>query len=494
MSKNILLKVPINRVEGDLRVRVKIEDDVVTDAWSSGIMYRGFENLLVGRGPLDGLVLTPRICGLCGTAHLTAAAQALEMIQGVTPPPAAVRLRNIAMAVEKIQSDMRHAFLMFAVDFTNNLYRQSPFFAEACARYEPLKGTTSVEAIRETRDLLQIIAIIGGQWPHSSYMIPGGITSIPTSGELLQCHYQLDHFRRWYENRVLGCSLEQWSQVNSAVELDRWIETNDRSEIGLLIRFCRHHGLDKIGRGYSNYISFGVPVAGGDDPELPQVSIAGFAQPAGVENIDHEQIREYVDHSWYMDTDGARHPFQGETQPSATDQESRKYSWAKAPRYKDLPTETGPLAEAVIRKDPLITDLIRQFGPSVMLRQLARMVRPIILLKSIEHNLSRISEGDTFYTNPGRIRNGQGFGMIEATRGGLGHWVTIRNGEISQYQVITPTTWNASPRDGNGLRGPWEEALVGTPIQTPNNPVELGHVIRSYDACLYCTVHMMEKV
>ncbi|MEJ2037620.1 MAG: nickel-dependent hydrogenase large subunit, partial [Desulfosarcinaceae bacterium] len=110
---------------------------------------------------------------------------------------------------------------------------------------------------------------------------------------------------------------------------------------------------------------------------------------------------------------------------------------------------------------------------------------------AIEYNLSRVSEKDTFYDDPARIRDGQGFGLVEATRGGLGHWVTIRNGQIAAYQVITPTAWNASPRDGNGLRGPWEEALVGTPVQNPHDPVELGHVIRSYDACLYCTVHAL---
>ena len=330
MAKKLLLKVPINRVEGDLNVRVKIEDGLVSDAWSSGIMYRGFENLLVGRGPMDGLVLTPRICGICGTSHLTAAARALERIQGITPPPAAVRLRNVAMAVEKVQSDMRHAFLMFAVDFADALYRQSPFFDEAKKRYAPLKGATAIEALRQTKELLEIIAIIGGQWPHSSYMIPGGITSIPSSGELLLCRYRVNRFRHWYEQRVLGCSLARWSELRSGNDLNNWLEENEaqrNSEAGLLIRFSRHHGLDKMGRGYGNFISFGLPIVDGDEPEGQSISASGFAQGTAVSELQQAEIREYVDHSWYMDETDGRHPFEGQTRPYATGQESRKYSW-----------------------------------------------------------------------------------------------------------------------------------------------------------------------
>jgi hydrogenase large subunit len=80
---------------------------------------------------------------------------------------------------------------------------------------------------------------------------------------------------------------------------------------------------------------------------------------------------------------------------------------------------------------------------------------------------------------------------VEAARGALGHWVKVAGGRITHYQIITPTTWNASPRDGDGVRGPWEQALVGTPVRDPDNPVELGHVVRSYDPCMVCCVHTL---
>ena len=117
---------PLNRVEGDLEIRIEVEDNRVSDAWSAGIMYRGFENLLIGRGVLDGLVLTPRICGICSTSHLNAAARALDMVFRVKIPDNAIRIRNITLMAEKIQNDFRHAFMLFMADFTNPAYQKHP--------------------------------------------------------------------------------------------------------------------------------------------------------------------------------------------------------------------------------------------------------------------------------------------------------------------------------------------------------------------------------
>ena len=122
MASTLTINVPLNRVEGDLEVRAEVRDGAVVDAWCSGTMYRGFETIMVGRGPLDGLVITPRICGICSTSHLTAAALALDAISGAVPPPEAVALRNVAMLTEHVQSDVRQAFLMFAADFANPRY------------------------------------------------------------------------------------------------------------------------------------------------------------------------------------------------------------------------------------------------------------------------------------------------------------------------------------------------------------------------------------
>ena len=200
-------------------------------------------------------------------------------------------------------------------------------------------------------------------------------------------------------------------------------------------------------------------------------------------------MAEHVGYSWFEDYEGGRHPFEGETRPYATGGEGKKYSWAKAPRYDGLPAETGPLAEMIIAGNPLFTDLVDRNGPNVFTRQLARLVRSAQLIPAMEIWLSETTGDGKFYTSPGEGIEGRGFGMTEAARGALGHWVQIGDGLIEHYQIITPTAWNASPRDSDGTRGPAEEALISTVIRDISNPVELGHVVRSFDACLVCTVH-----
>lgn len=501
MARKKTINIPLNRVEGDLEIRVEVDDGVVLNSWSSGTMYRGYERILMGRGALDGLVITPRICGICGTSHLTAASQALDMIANATPPPDAVRVRNLALMTEHIQSDMRHGFLMFTVDFVNPAYKNLDLFEEAVHRYEPFKGETVIEVIRETKKILEIIAIIGGQWPHSSYMVPGGIVSVPSSSDLLQCRLLLSQYRNWYERRILGCSLERWLEVRSGADLDTWLEESDshrESDLGFYIRFARKIGLNKIGQGHGNFISYGSL----NLPEETQVRSqrgngllipAGLAQGIKIQEFDQEKIAEHVAYSWFVDYEGGRHPFEGETRPYATGQEGKEYSWAKAPRYDGLPAETGPLAEMVIAGQSLFTDLINIYGPSVFLRELARLVRPTELIPAMDIWLSELKGDGKFYSSPGKDIKGRGFGLTEASRGALGHWVQIGNDGIEHYQIITPTAWNASPRDSNETRGPVEESLIGTEIKDTNNPVELGHVVRSFDACLVCTVHTVKR-
>lgn len=501
MSQKKIINVPLNRVEGDLEIRAEIEDGVVGDAWCAGTMYRGFEKILTHRAPMDALVITPRICGICSTAHLTVAARALDMVAKVKLPQNALKIRNIALMAEHIQSDIRHAFLMFAVDFVNPQYKNHKLYDEIVMRYEPFKGKTVVEVLNETKKVLEIIAIVGGQWPHSSYMVPGGIASIPSKSDILQCKILLAHYRNWYENRILGCTLERWAEVESVKQLDAWLnekKSHQESDLGILLRFAKEIGLEKIGRGHENFLSYGYL----EIPEASKIKTtrgsqclvpAGFASGINVSAFDQANISEHVANSWYKDYEGGRHPFQGETLPYATGSESKKYSWSKAPRYNDLPAETGPLAEMIISGNSLITDLVRTEGSSVLVRELARLMRPPLLMPTMETWLSEVDSDGKYYTSPGEIVQGDGFGLTEAARGALGHWVKIVDGVIEHYQIITPTAWNASPRDSKDVRGPIEQALIGTHVKDISNPVELGHVVRSFDPCLVCTVHSITR-
>ncbi|MBU2515285.1 nickel-dependent hydrogenase large subunit [bacterium] len=501
MTVKKIVNIPLNRVEGDLEISVEIEDGVATEARCSGTMYRGFEKILLGRGALDGLVITPRICGICNTGHLTTASLALDVIANVTPPPDATRIRNIALMTEMIQSDMRHGFLMFTADFVNPAYEKLELYDEAVQRFEPLKGQALFEVIRETKKILEIVAILGGQWPHSSYMVPGGIVSLPNQSDLVKCRLLLEQYQSWYEQRILGCSLDRWLEVKSGKDLELWLEENDshrQSHLGFFIRYARLIGLDKIGKGCGNYISFGAF----DLPDGTSLNVkkgqtrfvpSGFASSEGVDEFDQGKITEHVEYSWFEGDKTDLHPARGETKPYASGYEGKKYSWAKAPRYDGRPAETGPLAEMIIGKNPLFTDLLKTNGSSVFSRELARLVRPAQLIPAMNIWLSETVADGKFYNPPGEIINGEGFGLTQVTRGALGHWVRIENRKIAHYQIISPTTWNLSPRDADGIRGPGEEALIGTEISDIANPVKLGHIVRSFDACLVCTVHAIDK-
>jgi uptake hydrogenase large subunit len=492
------LNVPLNRVEGDLEVRVELEGGCVSDAWAAGTMYRGIENILIGRGVFDGLVITPRICGMCSTAHLTAASKVLDSIAGVQPPPDAIRVRNLALMAELLQNDVRQTFLTFAADFANPAYQGHSFYPEALRRYAPLKGETAIQVIRQTKHIVEIVAILGGQWPHSSYMVPGGVAGVPSVADLVQCQHVLAGYRAWYESRILGCPVERWLEVRCRADLDAWLAecpAHRNSDLGCFIRFARQLGLDQIGRGPGNFISFGqldLPAdtaVRGRDGNPTHLVPAGFAHGGQIDPLDPAKVAEHVAYSWYVDHPGGQHPAEGQTRPYATGGESRKYSWAKAPRYNGLPAETGPLAEMIISRNPLFTDLLDQQRPNVFVRQLARLVRPAGLMPAMQQWLAEVTPDGSFYIPAPAIVEGEGFGSTQAARGALGHWVKIADAKIQQYQIITPTAWNGSPRDSDGVRGPWEEALIGTPVQDPANPVELGHVVRSFDPCLVCTVH-----
>jgi len=484
------LNVPLNRSEGDLEIRVELEEDRVSNAWSSGVMFRGIERLMIKRGALDGLVITPRICGICGTAHLSAAAKALDSIYNATPPPNAVMVRYLALMTEHLQSDIRHAFLMFFSDFVNPAYSENPLYEEAMRRYAPFKGKMVVETIHQSKKVLEIIALLGGQWPHSSYMAPGGIATTPKPNDLMQCSYILKKYLTWYEEKILGCSLERWNQVQSQEDLETWRQekkSHQNSEVGFYIRYAKSIGLHKMGQGHGNFISFGAYDLPNTDAGL--LFPAGFARGAKAYPFDQNQVTEHVKHSWYEYYEGGKHPSEGVTVPYATGNESIQYSWVKAPRYENLPAETGPLAEMVIAGKPLFQDLVKTNGPNAFVRELARLVRPVELLPTMIKWFQDINSKDKFYVAPKPKPDGEGFGLVTASRGALGHWVKIEDNKIKKYQIITPTAWNGSPRDSDGVRGPWEEALIGTRIKDPDNPVELGHVVRSFDPCLVCAVH-----
>ncbi|KAB2935840.1 MAG: nickel-dependent hydrogenase large subunit [Candidatus Contendobacter sp.] len=492
------LELELNRVEGDLTFQVELEDGRVADARCIGTTYRGFEQIMLGRTPMDALVITPRICGICSTAHLYAAVRALEDAWDIAPPANAVHIRNVSLMAEIIQSDLRQTFLFFTPDFCHARYAASPRFDAIGAAFTPFKGWMHLETLRYSRRVIEIVALFAGQWPHSSHMMPGGVTAPATARRIVDGQSLIAELTRWVERRILGGDLGAWLEIAHADEFGNWVLERPEAALTLLSQAARFAGLHTMGFGSPHLLSFGAfalpePMVGRSHWLAPGVR---FGSDAPVVPLDPSAIGEQVRYSWFKPHPGGKHPFEGETVPDYQPA-SERYSWIKAPRYGGEVMQTGPLADLVVDGDPLVVDLYRREGGSAWLRQLARLRRMsqllLFLRRTLDQLATRISEPHRIPVPPDAKRDGQGAGMLTAARGALGHWIGIRDGVFDRYQVITPTAWNASPRDSDGVRGHWEESLIGVPVQDPEDPLEIGHVIRSHDPCLACAVHCLDS-
>jgi len=497
------VRIDLNRVEGDLEFELDIENNVITDARCIGTLYRGFEQILLNRAPRDAMVITPRVCGICGTAHLYSAVLALEHAWQLPVPPNATRIRNLCLMAEGVQNDLRQTFLFFTVDFCDDLYQKHELYDEVVSAFAPFEGAFHRETLEFSKKMLEIVAIFGGQWPHSSYMLPGGVVTEPTSQRVIDCLDIVNTVSQWYEQRIIGDTLDNFLALDSAEAFFTWVEKEKpaHSGLGILTRFARSISLHQRGVGTPHMLSFGAYcdpetwVAGAQSDQHWVKSGFYNGETGIISALNQNEITEHVRYSWFQDYEGGKHPWQGETVPDYQPQTDR-YTWAKAPRYADKVVQTGPLAELLIDGDALMNDLLKQEGGNAWLRQCARIRRVAYtfahIRRSLEELLHNLNEPHIIAPSPSvYTQDGEGYGLVTAARGALGHWVRIRDGVIDKYQIITPTAWNASPKDSQGVRGHWEQSLIGLAVDDPENPVEIGHVIRSHDPCLVCTVHFV---
>lgn len=511
---------PLGRVEGDLDLKISLRDGVVTSAWTEASMFRGFEIVLRGKDPQAGLIVTPRICGICGGSHLTKAVYALDTAWKTHVPHNATLIRNIAQACETLLSIPRWFYALFAIDLTNKNYAKLPEYDEVVRRFAPFVGTSFEPGVTLSAKPVEVYAIFGGQWPHSSFMIPGGVMCAPSLSDVTRSIAILDMWKReWLEKQWLGCSIERWLEIKSWDDMMAWAEENEsqrNSDCALFIRFALAAGLHKYGGGVGSYLATGTffkpdlydhPTVDGRNDAL--ITRSGVYDGKGYHDFDHLNVREDTAHSFYRG-DKSLHPWQGETDPidPLEGKKQDKYSWAKSPRYDvpgqgSKPLEVGPLARQVIAGkpnaaahqdyDPLFRDIVQQHGPSIFTRVMARMHEAPKYFKYTRQWLDQIDLHDRFYTKPVEHEQGRGFGATEAARGALSDWIVLSNGRIENYQVITPTAWNIGPRDRSGVLGPMEQAFIGAQITDPTDPVEMGHVARSFDSCLVCTVHAYDE-
>jgi [NiFe] hydrogenase large subunit/hydrogenase large subunit len=282
------------------------------------------------------------------------------------------------------------------------------------------------------------------------------------------------------------------------------------------------------GAGVGNYLVYGEYPE--DDTNKPSLFLpSGIIRNrdlSKIEPFDPQKITEHVKHSWYDYAEGddkGIHPFQGETKPNYTGPEppyeklntDGKYSWLKAPRYDGEPMEVGPLSRMLVayvsghkRVRELVGTVLQKLGVgpaalfSTLGRVAARGIETLVLAERIEGWLDDLAANigrhdlrihDNSKWDPSSWpADASGAGFHEAPRGALGHWVHIKNGAIENYQCVVPSTWNAGPRDAAGKRGPYEEALLGTPVADPAQPLEILRTIHSFDPCMACGVHVVD--
>lgn len=508
---------PVTRIAGALAFHTQIDDErgVVTEAYSEAVQFRGYELILRGRNPVDAIDISSRACGVCGGVHSTCAAMALEMTFGVAPPPLAIAARNLAAAAEFIYDHCLHLFLLAGPDYSEAMVRRTdpsmweraeraasprsavhglPTIAEIMTGLNPLTGALYREALVATRSGREIVSLLLGKYPHPSTIIPAGLgvqLDQPLLNQVLARIVALCD----YVKRVVAV----WEDlVEFFYEASpRYIEVGARRVN--LITTGMWDAPDSYDATYRNSDAWGRRRL-----STPGVVVDGELRTLSLPQINLG-IEEFVEHSFYESwTEGAspvdhapdgsplspHHPWNKETipRPEARNWKER-YSWSTAPRWDRQPMESGPLArgwvtavaglvqtEFIGSGDGALEILI----PAGDLPEMTLEWRVPGLVNALERNRARAMqvayslataytsllqaldlarEGETAMAAPYEVRDGVGVGFWEGGRGILTHHCAVEDGRLANYQIVTPSTWMASPRDPWGVPGPYRRVL-----------------------------------
>lgn len=467
---------PFNRVEGDLEVSLDVDAGHVVSARVNSPLFRGFEQILVGRVPEDALTVVPRICGICSVSQSAAAAAALADLAGITPVPNGRLAQQLIQATENLADHLAHFYLFFMPDFARTAYVGHSWYPALADRFAAVKGSANPAVLTARAAFFRLTGFLAGKWPHTLALQPGGSTKAMTAAERIRILALLRDFRSFLEQVLLGDHLEAFAQLQSEAELRRWAEGRAGDFPHFLVAAYALK-LERTGRATDRFMSYGAY----------GLFEAGLWSPdaAAVDRLEPVKITEDHRHAWLVDY-APLSPLQGETVVDA--EKVGAYTWCKAPRYAGQVVETGALARQVVAGQALARDLVRRHGASVTARVVGRMIEFARVLPTMEQWVRDIVPGEPFCLPAVLPEVGEGVGLAEAARGSLGHWLRIKRGRIEGYQIIAPTTWNFSPRDSNDQPGPLEQALVGLPAGE-GSPPTVQHVVRSFDPCMVCTVH-----
>jgi len=542
-TKKIVID-PITRIEGHLRAEVEVDGDgVVVDAFVSGQLFRGIEIILKNRDPRDAGLLAGRICGVCTNSHFRAAVTSVEDAYSLELPKNAEIIRDLMAMALFIQDHVVHFYHLHSLDFVDitsalgadpkltskeaHKYHKKPFrnshshyeavleklakfvkagklgpFSNGYWGHKDYKLTPEqnlivishyLEALKFQTTISKAIAIFGGKTPHPQSIVVGGITSV---ADMLNPQRLNDYL---------------FIIKNAKDFIDRAYLPDAK----LLAIAYRDEIKAGIGRANGNFMSVGGYEFEGERP-LFCPGIIYNHDFENIDNFDESKITEEIDRAWYKDNsldNEVEYTDLNEDGSLKTAKNNDKYSWIKAPRYDGKVMETGPLARVLIsykRDNFLIKSFVDEFLEDTSLelmdlsttvgRSASRAIETGYICEYIFKLVSRLIQNIKYYDTDTWVKfnfdslkkEAKGRAFFEVPRGTLSHFVNIKDAKIENFSVIAPTTWNATPKNFDGVRGAYEEALVGLKIEDTSKPLEVLRVLHSFDPCLACAVHVID--
>ena len=445
----------IERIEGEAKLSCTWKDEKVSDARIDFLNFRGFEYILEGKAPLDALVYTPRICGICGQAHLKATVDALENIYENINEPLQVTnkaklLREIGLNIEIIDSHIKWFYMFILPDIIK-------LETADLGIYAPLKGSRWLEACKTASETIKALAVIGGQWPHTSYMMPGGVVSDPTLLELSSMQNYIYGAIRFFEKSIAGVPFDKYLAFYSV---------NDLAFLGADLKYFKDlsfkYSLEEYGKSYDRFITLGSS----------SLFESGKMRQRIAHRLDLSKIKESDEHTFLVQNDNIN---------------KQKTTWSKSVSYDNKFFETGPLSRAMMSNRKFIKDIHKRYKDSSFTRIMARMDELAFLLENTKELIKKVDISEESFIKPKislkDIESASGISLVEACRGSLFHEIHIKKGKISKYDVITPTVWNLGP-ENKTQKGIAQKAIIGAPS------IEIARIIlRSFDVCSVCTTH-----
>jgi len=432
----LITKTLIDQIEGEANIYFDMQKEKVAFATIAFPHFRGMETILKGKNALDALVITPRVCGICGHAHLLASVRAIEdayknSSNEIILSQKAQKLREFTLVMEIIQNHFKWLYLTIFPSLIELSKQGIP--------QTPLKGAYAANIASKA------IALFAGQWPHSSYMVPGGITADPTNIDIIKAESYLNELTLFLEKETLGISTKKFLSLKSCTDVSEL-----KSDISTLEKLLIDTQMQKKGFAFDRFIVLGKH---------------SFSKVSKI-----KQTRIFKADAKYVQT--------------VTSYSPNEKSYAYNAMYKGSYYETGPLARMMASKLPIIKNMHRRFKDSAYTRVMARVFELASLLEEAQKLLKNISIDEPSVTNIVNIDtiSAKGRGVVEAPRGPLLHEVTLKNGVIEDYKITTPTQFNiGSEKEEN--QTPGQQSMIGLSKE------DALFVFRTFDVCSVCTTH-----